>query len=223
MNCVNTASGMPKVSIIIPCWNQAHWLPEAIESALNQTYKNIEVIVVNDGSPDNTREVAEKYPVKLIEKENGGLSSARNAGIREATGDYILTLDADDKILPEFVEKCLEANDDIVGTGQQEFGDSNELWNNQPEHPIHEHFKIANQINCCSLYKKEVWETVEGYDETMKHGLEDWDFWFQATKAGYTITVLREPLFLYRKHGSSMISETAKYHKEVYNYIINKK
>lgn len=221
MTYVKPANGMSKVSIIIPCWNQAHWLSDAIESALNQTVK-CEVIVVNDGSPDNTSEVARKYPVKLIEKENGGLSSARNAGIKASTGEYILTLDADDKILPEFVEKCLQADDDIVGTGQQEFGDSNYLWNNQPEHPTHEHFKVANQINCCSLYKKEIWETVEGYDETMKHGLEDWDFWFQATKAGYTVTVLREPLFLYRKHGSSMISETAKYHEEVKKYIISK-
>jgi len=213
---------MSKVSIIIPCWNQAHWLPEAIESALNQTHKDVEVIVVNDGSPDNTSEVARKYPVKLVEKENGGLSSARNAGIKASTGEYILTLDADDKILPEFVEKCLEANDDIVSTAQQEFGDTNHLWDYQPIHPTKEMFLVDNQINCCSLYKKEIWETVEGYDENMKLGYEDWDFWAQATKAGYTITVIREPLFLYRKHGKSMIDRVYEHHDEVKQYIIDK-
>ena len=210
-----------KVSIIIPCWNQAHWLSDAIESALNQTIK-CEVIVVNDGSPDNTSEVARKYPVKLVEKENGGLSSARNAGIREATGEYILPLDADDKILPDFIEKCLEADDDIVSTAQQEFGDSNRLWNTQPEHPFHEMFKIANQINCCALYKKEMWEDLGGYDENMKLGYEDWDFWYRATKNGYTITVLREPLFLYRKHGRSMVDRVIEHHQEVKNYILSK-
>ena len=99
--------GMQKVSIIIPVYNHAQWLPDAISSALNQTVP-CEVIVVNDGSPDNTSEVAKMFDVKLIEKENGGLSSARNAGIKEATGEWILTLDADDKIAPDFVEKCLQ-------------------------------------------------------------------------------------------------------------------
>jgi len=210
----------PKVSIIIPCYNQAHWLSDAIESALAQTVK-CEVIVVNDGSPDNTSEIARKYPVILIEKENGGLSSARNAGIKASTGEYILTLDSDDKILPEFIEKCLEANDDIVSTAQQEFGDSNNLWNSQPEHPVHEMFKYNNQINCCALYKKKIWEDIGGYDETMT-GYEDWDAWYRATKLGYTITVIREPLFLYRKHGHSMVSDAISKHEELKQYIMNK-
>lgn len=220
MTYVKPANGMSKVSIIIPCWNQAHWLPDAIESALNQTVK-CEVIVVNDGSPDNTSEVAKKYPVRLVEKKNGGLSSARNYGIKEAKGEYILCLDSDDKILPEFVEKCLEANDDIVSTAQQEFGDSNNLWNSQPEHPTHDLFHCANQINCCALYKKEMWEKVGGYDETMT-GYEDWDYWFRTTKLGYTITVIREPLFLYRKHGHSMVSDAISKHEELKQYILSK-
>ena len=84
-----------KVSIIIPCYKQAHFLAEAIESALAQDYDNFEVIVVNDGSPDNTSEVAKRYPVSLIEQENKGLSAARNAGIKASTGSWILPLDAD--------------------------------------------------------------------------------------------------------------------------------
>lgn len=210
----------PLVSIVIPCYNQAYWLSEAIESALAQTYKNIEVIVVNDGSPDNTSEIAKRYPVRLVEKENGGLSSARNAGIREAKGQYILPLDSDDKILPEFIEKTIGL-DDIVSTAQQEFGDSNNLWNSQPEHPVHDFFKYNNQINCCALYKKEIWEKIGGYDETMK-GYEDWDFWFRATKIGYTITVIREPLFLYRKHGHSMVNDAISRHEELKQYILSK-
>lgn len=212
---------MKKVSIVIPCYGQAHWLPDAIESALNQTYKNIEVIVVNDGSPDNTSEVARKYPVILVEKENGGLSSARNAGIKVATGEYILPLDADDKILPTFIEETIDI-DDIVSTGQQEFGDSDTLWNDQRPHPRHEHFLQDNQINCCSLFKREIFEKIGGYDENMKLGYEDWDYWLRATKSGYNVTVIKDPIFLYRKHGKSMITETVKHHKEIKEYMLNK-
>lgn len=212
--------GMQEVTIIIPCYNQAHWLPEAIESALAQTIQ-CDIIVVNDGSPDNTSEVAKQYPVTLIEKENGGLSSARNAGIKEAKTKWILTLDADDKIAPDFIEKCLQVDADIIGTGQQEFGDSNEkhLFNHEP---THQDFIRNNQINCCSLYKHEIWEKIGGYDEEMKLGYEDWDFWLRATKAGYTVKTIPEYLFYYRKHGTSMVTNAIKNHDKIKSYMLKK-
>lgn len=214
--------GMQKVSIIIPCYGQAHWLPDAIESALAQTVP-CEVIVVNDGSPDNTSEVAKMYPVRLVEKENGGLSSARNAGIKEATGDWILTLDADDKIAPNFIEKCLENKDnyDIIATGQQEFGDTNRIWFPHP-HPTFDDFITANRINCCSLFKKEIWEKIGGYDEDMKLGYEDWDFWLRATQRGYKVKTIQEPLFFYRKHGTSMVTNAIKNHMSIVEYMHSK-
>lgn len=213
---------MNKVSIIIPCWNQAHWLPEAIESALAQTIP-CEVIVVNDGSPDNASEIAKKYPVRIVEKLNGGLSSARNAGINEATGDWILTLDADDKIAPDFIEKCLENKDnyDIIATGQQEFGDTNRVWFPHPN-PVFDDFVTANRINCCSLFKKEIWHKIGGYDEEMKLGYEDWDFWLRATQAGYTVKTIQEPLFFYRKHGTSMVTNAIKNHMKIVEYMHSK-
>lgn len=210
--------GSEKVSIIIPCYGQAHYLEDAIESALTQTVL-CEVIVVNDGSLDNTSEIAKKYPVRLVEKTNGGLSSARNAGIAVAKGEYILTLDADDIITQDFVEKTLGL-DDIVGTQQQEFGDSHILWTNNNLHPTFEDFKKNNQINCCSLFKKEIWEKVGGYDENMRIGYEDWFFWLKATKAGYKVTIVPEPLFFYRKHGQSMVSNAVKHHDEIYKYMM---
>jgi len=211
---------MQKVSIIIPVYNQAHWLPEAIESALAQTIP-CEVIVVNDGSPDNASETAKKYPVRLVEKTNGGLSSARNAGIRVATGDWILTLDADDKIAPDFIEKCLQVNADIIATGQEEFGDTNRIWFPHPN-PTFDDFITANRINCCSLFKKEIWHKIGGYDEEMKLGYEDWDFWLRATQAGYTVKTIQEPLFFYRKHGTSMVTNAIKNHMKIVEYMHSK-
>jgi hypothetical protein len=92
-----------KISVIIPCYNQAHFLPDALNSILSQTYENWECIIINDGSPDNTEEVALEWSSKdsrfiYLKKENGGLSSARNAGLKNITGQYIQFLDADDVI-----------------------------------------------------------------------------------------------------------------------------
>ena len=93
----------PLISVIVPCYNQAQYLDECLQSVLDQTYQNWECIIVNDGSPDHTEEVANKWLEKdprfrYIDKENGGLSSARNAGLKEAKGEWIQFLDCDDKI-----------------------------------------------------------------------------------------------------------------------------
>lgn len=116
-----------QVSIIITCYNYAHFLPEAIESAISQTDSAYEIIVVNDGSTDHTEAVASKYPIKIIKQANQGVASARNAGIKLATGNYILPLDADDKIHPQFLERSvpiLNANPKIgvVFTHREHFG-----------------------------------------------------------------------------------------------------
>src|SRR5213592_2920150 len=95
-------SELPLVSVIIPCHNHAHLLPAAIDSALAQTYPEVEVVVVNDGSGDDTSDVAKQYgsKVTLVEQLNSGLSAARNAGIGAAKGEFFVLLDADDALLP---------------------------------------------------------------------------------------------------------------------------
>ncbi len=98
-----TENKNPLVSVIIPCYNHAHYLGDAIASALGQTYKKIETIVVDDGSDDNTKEVAEIYNVTYIRQENSGLSAARNTGTKNSRGKYLVFLDADDVLLPEAV------------------------------------------------------------------------------------------------------------------------
>lgn len=96
-----------KVTVGIPCYKQAQYLPDAITSALSQTYKDIEVIVVNDGSPDDTKEVAERFPVKVVTQVNKGLASARNAAIMNMRGQYFLPLDADDILTENCVEELV--------------------------------------------------------------------------------------------------------------------
>jgi len=97
------------VSVVIPCYNQAHFLGEAIESVLAQSYPNFEIIVVDDGSTDDTSEVARRYPgVRLVRQENKGLSGARNAGLAHSEEEYVVFLDADDRLLPDALETVLE-------------------------------------------------------------------------------------------------------------------
>jgi glycosyltransferase involved in cell wall biosynthesis len=98
---------MPLVTVVIPCYKQAHFLSEAIESVLSQSYPHFEIVVVDDGSPDNTAEVASRYPpekVRLIRQENRGRAPAKNAGLAQSEGEYVVFLDADDRLLPEALE-----------------------------------------------------------------------------------------------------------------------
>ena len=107
------------ISVVIPCYNQAEFLPETLDSLIAQDYRDWEGIIVNDGSLDNTEEVALTYlkkdrRLKYIKKENGGLSSARNCGIEHASGEFILPLDSDDIIKPEYLSKAIEAFSTIL-------------------------------------------------------------------------------------------------------------
>lgn len=208
----------PLVSIIIPMYNYGKYLGETIQSALNQTYKNFEIICVDDCSSDNSIEVASKYPVKIIRHEiNKGLAETRNTGIKAAKGEYILPLDSDDWIHKDFLKYTLALNTDIASTGQRQFGDQNNVYIPIPE-PTFEDFKRGNQINCCSLYKKKVWETVGGYESHKV--FEDWHFWLKATHAGFKVKVVQYPLFFYRIHEGSMLDKIGPEHKEIGKKII---
>lgn len=198
-----------RCSIIIPCYNHAQYLSDAIDSAKAQTYEDIEIIVVDDGSTQDLSPVMHKYRqdvdwIHYYRQENQGLSSARNNGIANASGEWILPLDSDDKIHRTFVAKAIQANSDIVSSWLKFFGTYDSTWSPDPQ-PSPESFLSRNQINCCSMFRKEMWKKLGGYDEGMRDGFEDYEFWIRATKAGYKVVVLQEALFFYRKHGRSMI------------------
>lgn len=199
-------SSGPVCSIVIPCYKQAHWLPDAIESALAQTLP-CEVIVVDDGSPDGTSKVVRRYPdVVLVSQRNKGLSAARNAGIRAATCDYILPLDADDKLTPDAVERMLAASTGgIVRSHMQEFGDTDQLVK-LPSGTTLSDFMSGNRACCASMFMRKAWEAVGGYDDDMTDGFEDWDMWVRMVAHGATVATVDAALLLYRKHGDSLVT-----------------
>ena len=137
---------MPKVTVVIPCYNQGQYVDKAVESVLNQTYQDFEIIIVNDGSTDaftnNLLKNYHKPKTRVIHTRNQGLASARNNGIREAKGEYILPLDADDKIGNEYLEEAVMVLDEKPGVGivyseAETFGAVNGKWE-MPEYSIEE-------------------------------------------------------------------------------------
>nr|WP_314897214.1 glycosyltransferase family A protein [uncultured Flavobacterium sp.] len=203
-----------EVSVIVPCYNHDKYIGEALQSIIDQTYQNWECIIVNDGSPDQTEMVAKEWCDKdsrfrYLFQENGGLSNARNYGIQNANGIYILTLDADDKFEPTFIEKAqkiLLNNQDvgIVCSWGYRFMEGRKFGLFQPNGNTIKDFLFYNSGIASSLFRKECWEKVGGYDEKMKFGYEDWEFYISVCKLGWKVHVIQEPLFFYRQHHISM-------------------
>jgi glycosyltransferase involved in cell wall biosynthesis len=199
----------PIVSVVISCYNYGRYLNEAIESVLASTLQDIEIIVVNDGSTDPyTIEVLttlEKPRTRVIHQTNKGASAARNHGIHHAKSKYIFTLDADDKIAPTMLEKCvavLESKPQIgfVGSWAKRFGNTSFIWKFPPYHFYRLLFR--NMISSGAMFRKKAWEQVGGFNEKMRYA-EDWDFWIALSKKGWRGHVIPEPLWHYRSHANS--------------------
>ena len=216
---------MPRISVIIPCYNYARFLPEAVESVVRQTYPGVETIIVNDGSPDNTVEIAEeliaKFPghrIRLINQENLGISAARNTGIEVSACDYYLPLDADDILLPGCLERLLDVTEedpaaDFAYPWSERFG-------NDPGLDVRGEFTrkvlLVNQgPSCVALIKKSAWRRAGGYKTVMTMGYEDWEFYHSLFEAGCKGVVVPEVLFLYRRHGPSRADSANRHILEV--------
>lgn len=207
---LNFDANAPKVSVIIPCYNYGQYLDEAVDSVLRQTYQDFEIIVVNDGSTDAaTNQLLQAYSkphTQVIHTENQGVAAARNRGVSAAKGEYILPLDADDKIHASYLEKAVEVLDqhDRVGIvyGDVEFfGEKTGKWE-LPPYRFPE-VLISNVIVCSGLYRKADWEKVGGYKPNMKEAWEDYDFWLSLIELGVEVFHIPEVLFFYRRHSDS--------------------
>jgi glycosyltransferase involved in cell wall biosynthesis len=224
----------PLVSIIIPCYNQAQFLTETLESVYHQTHTNWECLIINDGSPDNTEEIALEWCVrdkrfKYFKKENGGLSSARNFGIQKSNGQWIQFLDSDD-LLEENKLMCqvefLNINkSDIFISGYRYFNNQEGsgklrimgrndftpevVIQNDDNVDIIKLFSIKNPfVISAPLYRREVFSLVGNFDENFK-SLEDWDFNFRCAKANLKFHHIGyHPMSktLIRLHPSSMMT-----------------
>ncbi len=211
----------PLASIIIPAYNQARFLPASIESTLAQTYPRIEVIVVNDGSTDDTAQVLRGYQgrVQVLTQQNAGLAAARNAGLRAAQGEYLLFLDSDDCIPAEKLERhiqLLEAHPEwaLVYSAWQQVNEDNSLTLGEM-HPnvqgqaleallLRRFFFFASS----AVIRRSCLEKVGVFDENLRWG-EDADLWLRLARAGYAFGYLDEPLLQYRVHQGSMTARVS--------------
>ena len=221
----------PLVSIVLPVYNGEKFLAQSIESCLNQTYQNLELIIVNDCSNDNTFNVANKFAevdarVKIItNKENKKLPATLNIGHKEARGDFI-TWTSDDNIyelnaIEVLLKKLLQKNVDIVYSDIMIIDHSGKKVRDVLFVDF-ENVLFRNYIGSCFLYKKEVFEKNEGYDENL-FLVEDYDFWLRAAIHSRFFQ-LRKILYNYRKHDSSLTHEIASDNekKEIWNQNITK-
>lgn len=220
------------ISVVVPLYSYGRFLREAFESICNQSIKPHEIIIVSDGCIDDGVEIAKQlikeHPeqnVILIEKENGGLSSARNAGIEKATGEYIMCFDADDLMRPDCLKEHLKLADDksIVTCALMAFG--NESYTARPQVATVEKLLKTNVIYSNSLFPRQAWIDVGGYDECelLRYGWEDREFWLRCLKAGYKSVVGDYVALLWRRHGTNMSETTANPNaKALQDYIYNK-
>lgn len=196
---------MEKVSIIMPCYNDGAYMEEAVASVRAQTYENIELIIIDDGSDDpKTLEILQKMRADgaaVLHTDHLRPAGARNAGIAAATGKYILPLDSDDIIEPDYVSRSVEVmenreNVGIVYCHADLFGEESGPWQ-LPDYSL-EVMLLDNVIFVTALFRREDWEKVGGFRTTMKHGMEDYDFWLSILELGRDVCQLPETFFHYR-------------------------
>jgi glycosyltransferase involved in cell wall biosynthesis len=218
----------PLVSVIIPCFNHGQYLDECVDSVLHQSYSPVEIIIVDDCSTDgvtptivnNQKKKSDKITV-IFNETNKKLPASRNVAIRQASGKYILPLDADDKIHKECLAYYVDAAErklgDIVCGGTEMFGAM--TGSGKPRPYNFEQLKKENLMQCTALFQKAHWEEVGGYNETMNMGYEDWEFFLNMGKHGHFGYGVKHILFYYRKKKDSMVIEAAKHRDEIIQHI----
>lgn len=215
-----TTERPPTVSIVITCYRQAHFLPDAIDSARAQTYTDLEIIVVDDGSPDDTSAVVGRYTdVRLVRRHNGGLSAARNSGLAAARGDYIAFLDADDVLRPDAVavslrEFAAEPGVTLVAGSYVLVDEALRPLAHQPEifhldSDAYITFLRRNPIgmHAAVLYRREAVAAAGGFDPELQ-ACEDYDMYLRLSRSA-PIRLHGTVIAEYRRHGDNMSHDNA--------------
>ncbi|MFB2917415.1 glycosyltransferase family 2 protein [Aerosakkonema funiforme] len=211
-----SADNHPKVSVVIPAYNAMRYLPATLDSVFNQTYTDFEILIIDDGSKDETVEWVAQITdprVKLISQQNKGVSEARNAGIANARGEYIALLDADDLWEPTKLEKqvrCLEDNPAVglvytwVKYADEEGNPTEKVQTAYVDGDVLKHILQSN-ILCCSstpMVRRSCFEDVGVFDSKLS-GVADWDMWIRIASR-YLFGLIKEPLVRYRQHPNNM-------------------
>jgi len=206
---------MPTVSVIMPAYNQSEYLGEAIVSVLGQTYQDFEMIVVDDGSTDNTAEVVHSFwdkRLSYIYQENRGLSAARNTGILHATSLYLTFLDSDDLFLPEKLEILLNEMENhpelgLVAGQAIPIDEKGRRIGRRIARALPEDASkllITNPLHVGSVLLRKCWQESAGlFDESLR-ACEDWDLWIRLAKLGCKMKLIERPVSLYRFHQAQM-------------------
>lgn len=206
------SSNNPKVSVVVPCYNDKDYIQEAVQSVLDQTFQDFEIIIVDDGSNEATKKVLaniKSEKLRVITQRNLGSSTARNNGIKAGKALYVLVLDGDDTVDTFFLEKAV-----VILEGNQAIGAVSSYCNLfiKNHQVVHKHlpkgggnadFLFDNNSVSFALIRKKCWEEIGGYDEQMINGFEDWEFWIAMTKRNWNIYIIPEFLFNYRQKKSN--------------------
>ncbi len=206
-----SAPNQELVSVIIPCYNHAHFLGEAISSVINQTYPHIEIIVVDDGSTDDTAQVAKAYPnIRYVWQKNLGLSRARNVGLSNSKGSYIIFLDADDSLFPDAVKiglralatriNCALAFGPFVNVGSIQGMQKLSRQTSYGYKELLQRNVIGNPGS--ALYRRWVFTEIGGFDEA-NGPAADYDLHLRVSHQ-FPILCHHQPVVKYRRHGANM-------------------
>ncbi|MCC7062345.1 MAG: glycosyltransferase family 2 protein [Planctomycetes bacterium] len=204
----------PEVAVVVPCYRYAHLLPEAVRSVVAQTWQNLHIVIVDDGSPDDTAVVAERliaeFPnrrIELVRQPNLGLATARNNGVRLTRAAFVLPLDADDELVPNAIERLMVVQQatgaDVVTPLGRTFGDEDRQLVTLPV--TSSRLCAGNCLVYSSLYRRELFDRIGGYTLNVP-GYEDWDFWLAGFERGAKFAHVPEELFRYRRHGTTMLT-----------------
>lgn len=204
------------VSLVLPTYNQAHYLPAALDGVFAQTYPHYELIVVNDGCTDETPSILadyhQRYEFTIIEQENQGLPTALNAGFSGAQGEYLTWTSSDNVMLPEMLAtlvSVLDTHPDVglVYADWEVIDETGQVIAIAHSIEYDRHLLLMdNYINACFLYRRKCQEKVGCYDPRMRGG-EDWDYWLRISRF-YKMVHVSKPLYQYRVHSASLTARS---------------
>jgi GT2 family glycosyltransferase len=201
----------PRVSVVVPCYNLGPYLAEAVDSVLGQSFTDIEILVVDDGSTDaGTKAVLDSFSrpkTRVLRSENRGLPGAKNLGIANTTGELLCMLDADDLLEPQMLARSVAALDAAPAIAfashwLRTFGE--EQWEWTPSSCDFPALLDMNTVNGSALVRRSALEAIGGFDEAFRDGCEDWDLWITMVERGHPGTIIPEFLFRYRRRAGSM-------------------